>query len=213
MPRATVRDRYTFSSGLLGTRVEYRCPVKTRLALVVPLLAGLGCASGPPPLPPPSWIPPPQSAACTDWKPCENVKKWFVVEKEAAEAWPACHPTPMKGAAQDCARADAAYLKVHKEQLDYFGNLCSGSVGSSQWAVMPYMGTPENDRIATCGGRGGSGPFTCRVLEWTWATATKGGAFVVFLVQPDGAAPGTWAVNNCSYCESGGACREFPFRP
>jgi hypothetical protein len=140
------------------------------------------------------------------------VKRWFAVEKEAAEAWPACHPVPAKGSEVECARADAAYAKVHREQLDYFAGLCSGSVGSSFFAVFPYVGTPESDRIATCGGKGGSGPFTCRVLEWTWATASRGGAFVMFLVPPAGAAPGVWAVNSCSYCESGGACREFPRR-
>jgi hypothetical protein len=35
---------------------------------------------------------------------------------------------------------------------------------------------------------------------------------VVFLVEPAGAPPGTWAVNSCSYCEAGGECREFPLR-
>ncbi len=173
----------------------------------------LACASAPPTLPPPSWIPPPQSASCTDANPCENVKRWFAVEREAAEAWPACHPVPAKGSQLDCVRADAAYAKVHREQLDYFTGLCTGSVGSSFFAIHPYVGTPDSDRIATCGGKGGSGPFTCRVLEWTWATASKGGAFVMFLVPPAGAAPGVWAVNSCSYCESGGACREFPHRP
>ncbi len=188
--------------------------MKARLLLVAaPALLTLACASTPPPLPPPSWIPPPQSASCTEANPCENVKRWLTVETEAAEAWPACHPVPARGSEAACARADAAYAKVHREQLDYFVGLCSGSVGSNYFAVAPYLGTPATDRIATCGGKGGSGPFTCRVLEWSWATASRGGAFVVFLVQPSGAAPGVWAVNSCSYCESGGACREFPVRP
>ena len=193
-------------------RLRYRGPVKNPLIGAAALLA-VACASAPPPLPPPSWIPPPQSASCSDASPCENVKRWFAIEKEAAEAWPACHPFPLKGSEQACARADAAYAVVHKEQLDYFGGLCTGSVGSSAWTVLPYLGTPESDRIATCGGKGGSGPFTCRVLEWSWATSTRGAAFVVFLVQPRDAPPGVWAVNSCSYCETGGACREFPLRP
>jgi hypothetical protein len=201
VPDGTIRD------------VGYRAGVKNPLVLGVVASLALACASAPPPLPAPTWIPPPQSAACTDATPCENVKKWFAIESEAAQAAPACHPVPLRGSEPACARADAAYAKVHREQIDYFGGLCTGSVGSSAWAVRPFMGTPDADRIASCGGRGGSGPFTCRLWEWTWATATRGGAFVVFLVEPAGATPGVWAVNSCSYCESGGACREFPFRP
>jgi hypothetical protein len=196
-----------------GKGVGYRGRVKAPLALVVVASLGVACASAPPPLPAPTWIPPPQSAACTDASPCENVKRWFAVEKEAAEAWPACHPVPVRGSELACARADAAYARVHREQIEYFGGLCGGSVGSSYFAVAPFLGTPENDRMATCGGKGGSGPFPCRVLEWTWATASKGGAFVMFLVQPGESAPGVWAVNSCSYCESGGTCRDLPFRP
>jgi hypothetical protein len=187
--------------------------VKALLAPAAAALVSLACASSPPVLPPPSWIPPPQSARCSATSPCENVKRWLTVEKEAAEAWPTCHPVPARGSEAACARADAAYARVHKEQLDYFGGLCGGSVGSDYFAVAPYLGTPETDRIASCGGRGESGSFTCRVLEWSWATAEKGGAFVMFLVPPEGAAAGIWAVNSCTYCETGGTCRTLPLRP
>ncbi len=184
-----------------------------RLAAVAPALLALACASAPPPLPPSRWVPPPRSASCSDATPCENVKRWFAIEKEAAEAWSACHPVPLRGSEQACARADASFAAVHREQLDYVDGLCTRSVGSDAWTVLPYLGTPESDRIASCGGRGGSGTFTCRVLEWTWATSTRGAAFVLFLVEPRDAPPGVWAVNSCSYCETGGACREFPVKP
>jgi hypothetical protein len=185
----------------------YGAPVRLLHAAVAVTLAG--CASTPPSLPPPRWIPPPQSASCTDAHPCENVKRWFEVEKDAAEAWPACHPVPLKGSEAACARADAAYARVHREQIEYFTGLCSGSVGSSAWTIRPFLGTPDGDRIASCGGKDGAEPFTCRLWEWTWATPSRGGAFVVFLVQPTGAPPGVWAVNSCSYCEAGGSCREL----
>ncbi len=139
--------------------------------------------------------------------------RWFEVEKQAALAWPACHPSPLKGSEQACARADASYARVHAEQLDYFGGLCAGTVGSNAWTVRPFVGTPQADRIATCGGKAGAASFTCRLWEWTWATESRGGAFVVFLVQPTEAPPGVWAVNSCSYCEAGGSCREWPSRP
>ena len=150
---------------------------------------------------------------CTEASPCENVRKWFEIEREAAEAWPACHPTPVAGAKDECARADAAYARIHREQLDTFGALCTGTAGSSAGSIRPFTGTPESDRIATCGGKGGAPSFTCRIWEWTWATARKGGAFVVFLVEPADQPVGTWAVNSCSYCEAGGSCREFTARP
>jgi hypothetical protein len=181
-----------------------------RAALLAVLLAG--CATTPPTLPPPRWVPPPQWASCSDAKPCENVRKWLDVEKEAALARPACHPVPVKGSEAECARADSAYVAFHRENVDAFGALCNGAVGSNVWTVAPYFGTPESDRIATCGGKGGSASFVCRVVEWTWATPSRGGAFVIFLVQPEGAPPGVWAVNSCSYCENPGDCREFPLR-
>ncbi len=171
------------------------------------------CASTPPPLPPPRWVPPPQAMACTDSSPCEAVRRWLDLEKEAALAWPACHPVPLKGSEAACAKADLAYAQVHREKLEYFGSLCTGSVGSNAWAIAPFLGKPEGDRMATCGGRGGTPTFTCRIWEWTWVTPTKGGAFVVFLVEPEKQPPGVWAVNSCSYCENPGDCREFPFRP
>jgi hypothetical protein len=171
------------------------------------------CASPPPPLPPPRWVPPPQSAGCTDEFPCENVARWFQIETEAAEAWPACHPVPLPGSEAACEKARASYARVHAEQIEYFGGLCTGMVGSSLWAIRPFLGTPRSDRIGTCGGKGSIPAFTCRLWEWTWVTSTSGGAFVVFLVEPAGAAPGVWAVNSCSYCEARGTCREFPFRP
>ncbi len=191
-------------------------PRFARARVLAAALAGsvvASCASAPPTLPPPSWVPPPQSAACSQAAPCQNVRKWLDVEKQAAEAWSTCHPAPTKLNQAACAKADAAYARVHKEQLDYFGGLCGGSVGSDWFAVAPYVGTPESDRIATCGGKGGSGAFTCRVLEWTWATESKGGAFVVFLAPPEGAAAGVWAVNSCAYCETGSTCRDVPPRP
>ena len=183
-------------------------------ALLFPLAAALalGCASGPPPLPPPRWLPPPQWAGCTDAAPCENVKRWLEVEQQAALAWLACHPVPVAGSEAACARADAAYARVHREQLDAFAALCAGSVGSNYWSVAPFLGSPESDRFATCGGKGGTAAFTCRVLEWTWTTPTKAGAFVVFLVQPEGQAAGIWALNACSYCETPGDCRDLPPR-
>ena len=190
---------------------RYRARVKLPLALLLGLLAA--CSTAPPSLPPPRWVPPPQSAACTDEKPCENVRRWFEVEKEAALARPACRPVPLRGSEEACARAEAAYLRVHREQLDYFSGLCTGTSGSSAWAIRPFTGAPESDRIATCGGKGGSPSFTCRIWEWTWATPAAGGAFVVFLVEPAGAPPGIWAVNSCSYCEAGGDCREFRGKP
>ena len=181
------------------------------LVVVAALVAA--CATTPPPLPPPRWVPPPQSATCSDEKPCENVRRWFEVEKEAALARPACRPVPLRGSEEACARAEAAYARVHREQLDYFSGLCAGTSGSSLWAIRPFVGTPESDRIASCGGKGGSPSFTCRIWEWTWATPSAGGAFVIFLVEPAGAPPGIWAVNSCSYCEAGGTCREFPGKP
>jgi hypothetical protein len=182
---------------------------------LAPLAAGLlaACASAPPPLPPPRWVPPPQSAACSDASPCENVARWFQIEAEASEAWPACHPTPLRGSEAACEKASASYARVHAEQIEYFGGLCAGMVGSNAWAIRPYVGTAQSDRIATCGGKAGIPAFTCRLWEWTWVTASNGGAFVVFMVQPEGQPAGVWAVNNCSYCEALGACREFPFRP
>ena len=172
-----------------------------------------GCASPPPPLPAARWTPPPQWASCTDEFPCENVAKWFRIEKEAAEAWPACHPVPLKGSEAACEKATTAYGRVHAEQLDSFSSLCASTVGASSWSIRPYLGTPQTDRIGTCGGKNGIPFYTCRLWEWTWVATTKGGAFVVFLVEPPGAPPGVWAVNNCSYCEAGGTCRDFPPRP
>ena len=169
------------------------------------------CASAPPPVVP-SWIPPPQAASCSEAAPCDTVRQWFTLEKEAAEAWPACHPVPLKGTAEACARADAAYAKAHASRLDYLAGLCSGTVGVSSWFVLPYVGAPESDRVATCGARPGATAFTCRIWEWTWATSSKGGAFVIFLVPPEGAPAGTWVLNSCSYCETGAPCREFPAR-
>ena len=160
-----------------------------------------------------TWVPPPRSASCSEGVPCENVKRWFEIEKQAAEARPACRPVPLKGSEEQCARAEAAYAKAHAEQIDYFGGLCAGSVGVAAGTVIAYLGLPESDRVVTCGGKPGVPTFTCRLWEWTWATASRGGAFVVFLVQPEGAPAGSWVLNACSYCESGGACREFPFRP
>ncbi len=188
----------------------YGAPVRFLSAAVAMALAA--CASSPPPLPPPRWVPPPGTAACTDAHPCETVKRWFEVETEAALAWPACHPVPLRGSEAECARADAAYAKVHRERLEYVAGLCGGTVGSNAWNIRPFLGTPENDRIVTCGGKGDVPPFTCRLWEWTWSTPAKGGAFVVFLVQPTGAPPGVWAVNSCSYCEAGGTCRDFTGR-
>ncbi len=183
-------------------------------ARLLPVLAALAtaCASAPPPLPPPRWVPPPQWSRCSDAAPCENVKQWMQIEKEAELARLACEPVPVKGSEAACARASSGYSAVHREQLDAFSGLCAGSVGSSYWAVAPVLGTPENDRFATCGGKGGTATFTCRVLEWTWTTPTRAGAFVVFLVQPEGQAPGVWALNACSYCVTPGDCRELPLR-
>jgi len=176
-------------------------------------LALAACASTPAPLPPPRWSPPPGSTACTDAAPCENVARWFRVETEAAEAWPACFPVPRPGSQAACEKARASYARVHAEQIEYFGALCQGMVGSNAWEIRPFLGAPPSDRFSTCGGKGSTPAFTCRIWEWTWATASRGGAFVVFLVQPEGQPAGVWAVNSCSYCEAPGTCREFPFRP
>jgi len=200
----------TARPGIVGPMVQAR-----RRALWVLLLSALvaGCASPPPPLPEPRWVPPPKWAKCTDEAPCENVATWFKIEKEAAEAWPACHPVPLPGSAVACEKAALAYARVHEEQLDYFSSMCAGMVGVNAWAIRPYVGAPQNDRVGTCGGKSGIPPFTCRLWEWTWVAETKGGAFVVFLVEAPGAGPGVWAVNNCSYCVAGGSCRDFPPRP
>ena len=53
---------------------------------------------------------------------------------------PTCHPAPAKLNQAACAKAEAAYARVHKEQLDYFGRLCAGSVGSDWFAVAPFHG-------------------------------------------------------------------------
>lgn len=196
-----------------GPLVRYRAGVKTPLAPAAAALLALACTSAPPPLPPPRWVPPPGSASCTEEKPCENVRRWLEIEKEAALARPACRPVPLRGSEEACARAEAAYARVHREALETFSGLCTGTSGSSAWSIRPFTGTPDSDRIATCGGKDGSPPFTCRIWEWIWSTPAAGGAFVVFLVEPAGAPPGIWAVNSCSYCVAGADCRELRGKP
>jgi hypothetical protein len=118
-----------------------------------------------------------------------------------------------KGTEEFCARADQAYAQQHEQHIAYFAGLCGESLGVPALAVFPYMGLPENDKVITCGGKGGIPPFPCRVWEWTWATTSKGGAFLVFFVQPAGGPPGEWVLNNCSYCDAASSCRDVPFRP
>jgi hypothetical protein len=193
--------------------VAFRGTVRTGIAGAGGALLLAGCASGATAVRNLSWKPPPQSAGCTEFAPCDNVKKWFAFETRSAGDASACHPIPQKGTEETCARADEAYARAHQEHLEYFAGLCGESVGVPSRVVLPYLGVPENDRLTTCGGKGVIAPFPCRVWEWTWATASKGGAFLVFLVQPAGGPPGEWVFNACSYCDATSSCREIPFRP
>jgi len=187
--------------------------MKTTVAPIASALLLLGCASGATPIRTFSWKPPPQAAGCTERAPCNEVKEWFAFETRSAGDSAACHPLPQKGTEETCARADEAYARTHAQHLDFFAGLCGESVGVPGLAVFPWLGVPDNDKVITCGGKGGIPPFPCRVWEWSWATTTRGGAFLVFLVQPAGGPPGEWVLNNCSYCDAGAPCRELPFRP
>jgi hypothetical protein len=159
-----------------------------------------------------TWKPPPQSSSCTNAAPCENVKKWFAFETRSAGDFAACLPVPQKGTEETCAKASEAYARTHQQHLEFFADLCAESVGVPTGVVFPYFGVPENDKVITCGGKGGIPAFPCRVWEWTWATTTKGAAFLVFFVQPADGPPGSWVLNNCSTCDAGSSCRELPFR-
>ena len=187
--------------------------MKTPLPLLAFALLLAGCGTSSVAVRNLSWKPPPQSAACTEATPCDNVKRWLAFETQSVGDFVACHPVPQKGTEEVCARADEAYARAHQQHLDYFGSLCGESVGVPASVVFPYMGVPENDRNITCGGKGGIPAFPCRVWEWSWATTSQGGAFLVFLVQPAGGAPGEWVLNSCSYCDVNSKCRELPFRP
>jgi hypothetical protein len=187
--------------------------MKTNLAPIAGALLLLGCASSPTPVRSLSWSPPPQMAGCTEVAPCAEVKAWFAAEMKSAGDAVACHPVPQKGTEEACARADEAQARAHARELDFLAGLCGESVGVPARAVFPYLGVPDNDKVITCGGKGGIPAFPCRVWEWTWATTTRGGAFMVFLVQPAGGPPGEWVLNACSYCDAGSPCREVPFRP
>jgi hypothetical protein len=186
--------------------------MKTPTAPLAVALLLVGCASSATAVKNLSWRPPPESAGCTEVAPCENVKKWFAFETRSAGDLAACLPVLQKGTEETCARAGEAYARTHQQHLDYFASLCAESVGVPTGVVFPYIGVPENDRVITCGGKGGVPAFPCRVWEWTWATTTKGAAFLVFFVQPADGPPGAWVLNSCSYCDAGSSCRDLPFR-
>jgi hypothetical protein len=187
--------------------------MKNVLAPIAVALLVLGCASGATPIRTLSWKPPPEAAGCSESAPCDNVKRWFAFETKAAGDAAACHPVAQKGTEETCARADEAYGRAHGNYLEYVSELCGESVGVPGRAIFPYVGVPDSDKQITCGGKGGIPAFPCRVWEWTWATTTRGGAFLVFLVQPAGGPPGEWLLNSCTYCEPGSPCRDVPFRP
>jgi hypothetical protein len=187
--------------------------MKTPLASIATALLVLGCGSGATAVKNLSWRPPPQSASCSEAAPCDNVKRWFAFETRAAGDAAPCQPVPLAGTEAACARALEDQARARAQHLDYFAGLCGESVGVPAPLVFPYLGVPESDRVITCGGKGGIPAFRCRVWEWTWATTSKGGAFLVFLVEPAGGAPGEWVLNSCSHCEAGSSCRDLPFRP
>jgi hypothetical protein len=187
--------------------------MKTTLAPIASALLLLGCSSGSGSIRSLSWKPPVELERCTEQAPCAEVKHWFEFETRSAGDAAACHPVPQKGTEEACARGDEAYARSHAVYLELFAGLCGESVGVPARAVFPYTGAPETDKVITCGGKGGIPPFPCRVWEWTWATSARGGAFLVFLVQPAGGPPGEWLLNSCSYCDAGSPCRDVPFRP
>ncbi len=172
-----------------------------------------GCGPGATAVRPLTWKPPVELARCTEQAPCAEVRRWFEFESRAAGDAAACLPTPQPGTEAACERGAEAHARTHAGFLDLWSGLCGESVAVPAPAIFPYAGVPDSDRVITCGGKNGIPPFPCRVWEWTWATTTRGGAFLIFFVQPAGGSPGQWVLNSCSYCDAGSPCRDVPFRP
>jgi hypothetical protein len=143
-----------------------------------------------------------QQRDCSAASPCNGVRsQWFSNEARDAELVAAYCSPPSPGRAGDCQGLEGAIANLHRLNFDYFSDLCSRQSGHSSTEVYAFVGRPDRDEEAPCGGA------QCRVWIWYWFSGGRYGIFTILLGLPPGTSD--WLLRRCNYCTTGD-CQDMP---